>query len=262
MDDYLGRHSDAVLLVPFQHVALWYGELGLRVTDAGRRARIVYATNLPNWNPSSTSTAAGTALMQSYYASVRDAGLSPSPRSLMGFLTQRLLANIVERIPSMLTQATFLSTLYAVSVVVLDADAYSIGPLSSAACVGGVGAGSTCETNVGARRVEVRSLDAALGSPSSVASERVGLLTFSSGAIDYRALPVATSDSINVVVAVVASIASVLGVMIVVMLLVFCFCLGRSHAHAPKDSTVKFSLVFTDIQSSTRLWVEDPEEMG
>lgn len=260
INDYLGRQPQSIILIPFQHLVLWYTEFQQKILDPSRRARVMFATNLPNWNVASTSPAARSGLMQSYFRAMLDTGKSPTPRSLMGFLTQRLLANIVERIPSKLTQDTFLSTIYAVSVVVLDAEAYSIGPLSSAACVRDIGAGTTCETNVGARRVEVRSLDAALGTSPGIDTERLGLFVFASGVIDYRALP--SPDGVNVVVAVVASVAGALALFIIVIVSIFCFCTGRSHAHAPKDQSKPFTIIFTDIQSSTNLWAEVPEEMG
>eukprot|EP00744_Colponema_vietnamica_P001134 GILI01001915.1.p1 GENE.GILI01001915.1~~GILI01001915.1.p1 ORF type:complete len:1543 (+),score=376.49 GILI01001915.1:381-4631(+) len=258
MNALLGRAAGAILLVPFQHVALWYDSIINTITAPARRARVVFATNLPNWNPQALTAAANTTLMQSYYASMKESGLPFTPQTLRGFLTQRLVANIVERIPSKLTQDTFLATLYAVSVVVLDANAYSIGPLSSAACQDSTS--STCESNAGARQVVVRSLQSATASDTASANAEVSQFAFSSASISYQPLPAeAKADTTVIIIAVVAG--SVVLIFIVLLILVCC-CSGRSHGNAPKDASKPFSLIFTDIQSSTSLWAEVPDDMA
>lgn len=75
MAAFLIAQPSAVLIIPFHHLALWYDTILSAVPDVNSRFRLVFATNLPNWNPFSTSAASRTPLMAAYYAAA-----CPSPR--------------------------------------------------------------------------------------------------------------------------------------------------------------------------------------
>ena len=263
MGAYLSRYPSATLLVPFHHFSLWYREVAMHIRSTDR-SRLVFATSLPNWNVATVSQSSETELMQSFYRAVDTGAVPSTPRGLQGFLIQRLLANIVERIPSKLTQATFMTTLFAVSVVVLEAGFFTVGPLSDVSC--DASTILNCETNVGARRVEVRSLRSSVDAFSnySAATRReddaIGAFVFSSGRVEYTPLP--KGDGVNVLAVVVGVVVGGFVFIMVLMGLLFWLCTGRSHRRAPKDQSKPFTIVFTDIQSSTSLWAEVPEEMG
>ena len=284
MGAYLQRHAGARLLVPFHHISLWYGEFVTHIQPSDCD-RVIFATNLPNWNPSAATagasvSASSSELMRGFWRAVASDAVPPTPRGLHGFLAQRLIANIVERIPSRLTQETFMATLFAVSVVVLDPFAFTVGPLSSAPCAhddassnagsASSTSGALCETNVGARRVEVRSLESCLystsgGTPPTPPSSRnptdpINAFTFASGRIDYEPLPPPVGP--NALAIAVGSVAGGLALLAALIGLTLWLCTGRSHRHAPKDPSEPFTIIFTDIQSSTSLWAEVPEEMG
>eukprot|EP00744_Colponema_vietnamica_P003364 GILI01005169.1.p1 GENE.GILI01005169.1~~GILI01005169.1.p1 ORF type:complete len:923 (-),score=197.45 GILI01005169.1:856-3222(-) len=73
------------------------------------------------------------------------------------------------------------------------------------------------------------------------------------------------SDNISGSTAAIIIIISIFGSVILGILLsiaLFSFLVGRSHANAPKNQLERFTLMFTDIQSSTSLWAEAPEDMA
>ncbi|PHR97532.1 MAG: hypothetical protein COA68_12395 [Oceanobacter sp.] len=73
--------------------------------------------------------------------------------------------------------------------------------------------------------------------------------------------PLRGESSLNA--ALIAGIAAPCGTAAVGALFYFACCFGRrSNRSAPKDASVPFAMVFTDIQSSTSLWARAPEQMG
>eukprot|EP00758_Cryptobia_borreli_P015752 Tbor_TRINITY_DN6050_c2_g2::TRINITY_DN6050_c2_g2_i3::g.10871::m.10871 len=94
--------------------------------------------------------------------------------------------------------------------------------------------------------------------PSSLSRNPVSRISFSSGQMVY--LPLPTAD-----ITLYLAIGIVSGIFVLVLIAVivfFCYCAGRRNRVAPKNSDEPFTIVFTDIQSSTSLWAEVPEAMA
>eukprot|EP00758_Cryptobia_borreli_P017941 Tbor_TRINITY_DN6237_c7_g2::TRINITY_DN6237_c7_g2_i2::g.2289::m.2289 len=247
----LVRNPELRIALPMAHLETWYSEL-LNTVPNPLSERIIFATSLPNWGGPAAPPATQSAVMASFFGSVPETNRSPT--ALRGFMTHRMLMAIAERIPGKITSAKLLDTLYMTAVIAIDADLV-VGPFFGEKCTDTNPV--RCETNVGARYLSVRTLSSVL--PSSSSHEPASKLSFSSGRIPYLPLPKEASITMALILGIV------IGVFVLALIAVtvfFCCCTGRSNRWAPKNSVEPFTIIFTDIQSSTSLWSEVPEAMA
>ncbi len=135
------------------------------------------------------------------------------------------------------------------------------GPYSRSPCFSELD--TTCETNAGARYLRVLSLAHILfsdGDENFDAGEALSNMTFASGRIIYTALPTPKTLPLWIIAAI--ALASAAAVAAVGGLLLFFRLSARNNSNAPKDQTKPFTIIFTDIQSSTKLWALAPVTMA
>ena len=250
----LSRIGDLLEANPSMFIALALSDLELsfkRILDAiptdGSRQRLLHVTSLPHWDANGVAHSITAQYMSRVGVADR------SPLSLRGFFTNHFVHAVAERVPGSFTAEIFLSNVYAVSVVVLDEDVV-VGPFYDSSCAGAA-TRVTCETNVGARQVYVRSLgaDPSLGESS--------FFQFESGRISYIPLPEPPETDIVLPLAIGLTVGIFVLIALVAAALFFIYS-GKRNANAPKDTTAPFTVLFTDIQSSTSLWAEIPDIMG
>ncbi len=265
--DYLVGSPRAVVLLAFSELSAMYSTLAAANLSADVSRRIVFATSLRNWNAPDLPSNNKSAFMQSFFTTVRRiSSYGWHPLQLRGFVASTAISQVASFMSNSFTAVNVLNAWYLLSVMRLDADDV-LGAFSRSKCYSDLDAG--CETNTGARVVRIMSLADVLSSErvgrrSSAgfpegADEYLSTMIFGSGRVPYAPLPPSSSVSIWVIVG-----AALGGVALVSAALAWVYSrrTSRDNRHAPKDPDKSFTLIFTDIQSSTNLWAAAPETMA
>ena len=161
---------------------------------------------------------------------------------------------------------TAAQVLYKQSVVTAAETVF--GPFYNATCAPHIVGNNTrdriCQCTKGVRTVFVHSMRDMY---DGTASRRTGRYsyTMTTCGVEYAPYvppPVAASNSLAAgAIAGIAVGASVFG-LLVIGALAYSVCRGRNNRAAPTDPTRPFTIVFTDIQSSTALWARAPSAMS
>ena len=252
---YLTNNPQAVVMLPFSEVSVLYGSITAALNTSSLASRLVFATSMRNWNAPNMSSNLLSPLMTAYFASVPSTNWNPL--SLRGFIASAALQQICSQIRGVLSSFAILKEIYSTSVIALSSADF-IGAYSSSKCF--ASSDTVCQTNVGARTINVLSLsDVTLN--ASVTQQYQSSYVFSTGRLDYQPLPSAASGLSSGAILGIAIGASIGGILLIALV---CWSRagGRNNRHAPKNPDVPVTLIFTDIQSSTGLWAANPDVMA
>ncbi len=256
--DYLTANTKSVVLLAFSELCAIYTALVAFNLSVDVSRRIVFATSLRNWNAPDLPSNKISAHMQSFFNTVERKESGWHPMELRGFIASTAVSQVASFMTNSFTPANVLNAWYLLSVVQLDADDV-LGAYSKSKCYSDLDAG--CETNTGARIVRTMSL-AHILHPAQTAmngKEYLSNISFGSGRVTYMPLPSGSSISTWIIVGVAFGAAAFVSAIIA---WIYSRQTSRNNRHAPKDPDKAFTLIFTDIQSSTNLWAAAPEAMA
>ena len=269
--DFLNANSEGRVALPLSGLMTLYSHL-VALLSQTQLQRVLVATNLPRWgSPRFNSTESNAtdfdpsslSETSTYFTTVPSS--SRSPTVMWHFITQKFINSVVERVSGALTSSTLLSSVYLISSFVVE-EGLTVGPFYNKVCGMNEVAGlDSCETNAGARLVFVHTLAGAMSATSAASDPSVKpvyQLKLPNAAIEYTTPFEQTSSLPTTVIAVACVVGGVLLIVLLGGLIFSLCCIGRRNAAAPKDETKPFTIVFTDIQSSTSLWAEVPEVMA
>ena len=177
-----------------------------------------------------------------------------------GLLVSELFTYAIEAATTLHpTAADLMDVLY--GQVSVTANAIQIGPIYDAVCSADVVAANEvdreCQCHKILRTINVFDFRGWLLNNSTYNPQ----FSWQMSTCGVRYEPLRGESSLNA--ALIAGIAAPCGAAAVGALFYFACCFGRrSNRSAPKDASVPFAMVFTDIQSSTSLWGRAPEQMG
>ena len=250
----LVSNPQAIVMVPFSEFSAFFSEFSAQLATPQLRSRLIFATSLRNWNATTLASNAQSPLMMSFFSQFPPE--KRHPLALRGFIASAAVQQVISQISGARTPSAILKAWYAVSVIAVSS-ADLIGAYSNNTCFSD--ADTVCQTNVGARQINTMSLDDVTSGAASVTSYQ-STFVFSSGRISYQGLPTSSSLSSGALAGIV--VGACVGAMLLVAVIVCSRADGRNNKYAPKDPNKPFTLVFTDIQSSTALWANAPDAMA
>eukprot|EP00744_Colponema_vietnamica_P005460 GILI01007999.1.p1 GENE.GILI01007999.1~~GILI01007999.1.p1 ORF type:complete len:1080 (-),score=121.88 GILI01007999.1:165-3002(-) len=120
----------------------------------------------------------------------------------------------------------------------------------------------TCQCKKGIRTIRVHSYFNRQQRRLSLRTGRYSYTQHGCG-VEYKYFPQSNNNSDRAMLIIaVAATGSFLLLVCGTVVVIFACCRGRNNSRAPKDSSRPFSIVFTDIQSSTTLWSRCPATMS
>jgi adenylate cyclase len=258
--DFLRASPAATVLLAFSELSVLYADVVSLTQAANVDDRVLFATSLVNWN---LRTNQSTDLTNDYFDKFPQAE-ARTPLSLRGFIVDAAIRKIADQVlPEMISSATFLSTLYSVSVIALSSEIV-LGPVSRANCLSELD--TTCRTNTGARVLRIFALSDVANTSSAQASTAAVQrpeFRFASGRMEYRSLPTAPPPLLTTVAIAGISAGGALFLVLAAAAVWWLRTSGkRNNEHAPRDPSQPVTLLFTDIESSTSLWALVPEQMA
>ena len=255
---HLERNARSIVLLAFSELCAMYDTLTALNLPQGVGDRIVFATSMRNWNAPSWPSNQASSLMTAFFRATTNSSSTPRhPLTLRGFIASAALAQVASQMTEAFTPSNVLRAWYALSVVQLGQED-QLGSFSRSPCYNELD--TLCETNTGARIVRVLSLALVSQTSGNATDYYLSTTAFASGRISYRVLTQASSIS-KLTIAGIA-IGSFLGLAAIVGTLTYFKLASRNNRYAPKDPDKPFTIIFTDIQSSTNLWAAVPETMA
>ena len=251
---HLEQNARSIVLLAFGEFCAMYDTLtALNLADS-IAGRFLFATSLRNWNAPSWPSNLASSLMVSFFQSNLT---TRHPLSLRGFVASAALAQVTSQMTEPLTANNIFRAWYGLAVIQLS-QVDQLGSFSRNPCL--MELDTLCETNTGARVLRVLSFALVFSTPGDGSTEYLSNTTFTSGRITYSSLPHTTSLSKWTVAGI--SIGSVVGLIAIVGIFTYLKLVSRNNDYAPKDPAKPFTIIFTDIESSTNLWAAAPETMA
>eukprot|EP00796_Vickermania_ingenoplastis_P007398 gene7398-5210_t len=246
---WMEQHPHAYFSVLLEEFSLYYSAFTqvFASEPIEVQRRILTFTNLPMWNDYSEETAASFPDLAKYHETVEKELVNPL--SLQTWYTTRVLRQISSCLQGNAT-LTLLDCVYHFTTFTANGVEYQ-----------GFSWGQDCTSdadkadcqNYGATRISAISMERVLNTSVPATWGPFDIVV---------ALPPLPPMNLNTIIAVAVP----LGVMLLVLLWIvayFCYWKSARDNHtAPKNPLKPVTIMFTDIQSSTALWAEFPEEMA
>eukprot|EP00796_Vickermania_ingenoplastis_P007393 gene7393-5206_t len=245
--DWLRRHPKCHVCLIYEQFTLFYHDLVdiFASEPIEVQRRLLTLTNLPMWNDYSEETAASFPDLAKYHETVDKEFVNPL--SLEAWYSAGILRKVLS-CQSGNTTSTLLECTYHLST-------YSFGGLA----FGNLAWDSSCPSafsplcrNFGAKNMNIISMAKALNNSAEVAA---GPFT-----VDVVP-PTPVSFNVTEFAAITAPLFAVVAICLSLVLYFCCWKSARDNHFAPKNAAQPVTIMFTDIQSSTALWAEFPEEM-
>ena len=245
-----------VILAPWSEQVMYAVKTGAAGSAMPTTARLVFASFMPAWWDVSSSL--GQQLVSVMQTS--DPLIVQHPSAVRGHLLMRFIETVTQSFGRTNGSASyFVSAVY--NAVTVNAGDVTFGPFHRANCsameLGAASPARVCQCQRAIHTYWAHDLMDWVGASNG----RTGLFQYSlagCGGVVYGPLIVPATLNVGMV----AGIAVPLGACLVAAIALFVACTGRNNRAAPKDPSVPFAIVFTDIQSSTSLWGRCPQEMG
>ncbi|KAH8613852.1 Adenylate and Guanylate cyclase catalytic domain [Trypanosoma vivax] len=245
--EHLHTYNDTRVFVCFSDLALFYNEFVSAFKGKTVGDRLLFATNLPHWNDPNPATETG----RKFNENVRKMNVSRTPLTMMGFVTGRLMQEILPLMPTVNAEA--LAQFFYTNVGA-TADDMHYGPFSDSKCGPSPNSIKTgCAVNYGATSISVWSMARVLDPSVKEVSGPISI------AVVYSEdLYLGLSLPVFVPLVVFFIMLLLLGLL---ALIHFLRRDARDNRNAPKVPTAPVTLVFTDIESSTSQWAANPQLM-
>ena len=240
---FLRTHASAVAYLPFQDLSIFWDVFQCLGSCEDFHSRLIFSTNLPNWNLSSTS-----AFVARYISDLGNLSFNlANPLTVVGYLLGRVIDDQLLSYDEIEDESgAFLKVLYRTGVITIDD--ISLGTFVDTQC-----SDQDCLCNQGANKLNVFRVKSIMEGESPEMQVR-----FDTCSIDYKLKSKSYTLAIIVIVA-------TLGGMLVVGVVAF-FAWRNLHLryrvlNAPKDHKKKFCSLFLSLKRESLLWELYPSGM-
>nr|AGT29399.1 ESAG4 [Trypanosoma brucei] len=245
----LEERNDLRVIVLFGEFSFLYDLFATALNNTASAARLVFATSLPHWGDTETSSKTA----QLFHDVEKDSRLW-TPLSLLAFATGRLMREILLRVEEM-TPETLVNFFYADTSIVSDDMRYGV--FDDTKCVDTAEKLSKngCASNYGATQISVWSMARALNASIPPLTNPM------TPSMTFRNSNAGRISGASLVGVIIGCIAGLIPFIALGVLLRITLRNTRDNNLAPKELTDPVTLIFTDIESSTALWAAHPEVM-
>ncbi|CBH18804.1 expression site-associated gene (ESAG) protein,putative [Trypanosoma brucei gambiense DAL972] len=245
----LEERNDLRVIVLFAEFSLLYDLFTSTLNNTAGAARLVFATSLPHWGDTETSSKT----TQLFHDVEKDSRLW-TPLSLLAFATGRLMRAILLRVEEM-SPETLVNFFYADSSIISDDMRYGV--FDDTKCDGAENISEgDCASNYGATQISVWSMARALNASILPLTNP---MTPSMSFRDPSEGKLSGAPLVGVIIGATFALFLVVALGVVPY---FVLRNTRDNNSAPKEPTDPVTIIFTDIESSTAQWAAHPDVMA
>ncbi|EAN78976.1 expression site-associated gene 4 (ESAG4) protein, putative [Trypanosoma brucei brucei TREU927] len=245
----LEERNDLRVIVLFGEFSLLYDMFTTALNNTAGAARLVFATSLPHWGDTETSSKTA----QLFHDVEKDSRLW-TPLSLLAFATGRLMRVILLHVEEM-SPDTLVNFFYADSSIISDDMRYGVFDDTKCDTAEKLSK-NDCASNYGATQVSVwsmaRALNASIPPLTNPMTPSMSFRDPSEGKLSGASL-------VGVIIGATFALFLMVALGVVPY---FVLRSTRDNNSAPKEPTDPVTIVFTDIESSTAQWAAHPDVMA